>query len=219
MPKDRAEKILTNIQIAQSAITIFGLIVGGTVATYLFFGQREPWPHLNISIETNDIGLNIADQINSNKNQSGENARLVSVVARLDNVGKVRAKIALADLFVERVDPAIRACPVTGATKHLEEILKPSISSNLAKGDPTYPWCTIRNIRQIWPKKRLLALESGESHDLYFEFLLPPDIKVIRLFLQVADYDNANLITSSNKRIGKKSSAIVWQKAKMIALK
>jgi len=127
--------------------TIVALLAGG----YWFYRRREKYPRMNLTLQAT---LDSADQ----------QRQLARVCVRLENVGKVMAKLVCAEVWLQQLDP--RPARALDSVERMQETIY----------DDSGP-----SAEALWPLvgKRVLRfaegqreIEPGEQDEIWFDFLV-----------------------------------------------
>ncbi len=168
--------------------TIIALLAGG----YWFYRRREKYPRMNLALQAT---LDSADQ----------QRQLVRVCVRLENVGKVMAKLVCAEVWLQQLDP--RPAQALDSIERMPQTIR----------DDSSP-----SAEALWPLvgKRVLhfaegqrEIEPGEQDELWFDFLVDAEVKSVLVYAHIenAAKSRTPLLWWRKREIGWNGSVAITQ--------
>lgn len=146
------------IDTIQKCVTIAAVIIGGIWTYNAFIEHREVYPKANLTHGITDFKL-----------PNGDNFIRVNISIR--NSGNVLLSLSKAEIRLEHVLPINQ--------RILDELV--SRKNKIMEGRDRFQWSPIR-IRQTTWNPGTAEIEPGESHNMYYEFIIPPEHKVINVY-------------------------------------
>jgi hypothetical protein len=152
------------IEIVQGVITILAIVVGGLWTYQVFIKERREYPHANIEQKISHVELS-------------KSATLLRVGLELTNTGTSLMSIGLLIVRVQQVLP-ILPCPSDGvcAGKEISIALE-----NVDRQEDRFSWALLGE-RKVTTD---VDIEPGERQTLDFEFAIPPDVKLARVYVYI----------------------------------
>ena len=151
------------VEIAQAIVTIAAVFIGGLWTYNVFIKERRVYPHVNIEQKIFHVAL--SDQIN-----------LLRVGLDLTNTGNSLMVTGKSTLRVQQILPWL-PCPKDGpcaANEVSEAIVK------IKRQGDRFSWPLIAE-RDVYFAP-IVDIEPGEKQTLDFEFVMPSDVSVVRIY-------------------------------------
>ncbi len=153
------------VDLFQSAITIFAIIVAGVWTYGLFVATRETRPHLNVhhSVVSKIIAPGVA---------------WMHLTVVLENTGESLVSLRSADVRVQKVVPLDASLQKSlGAGKNL-----------VPENEYLVPWPLLRH----YVAKLDLEIEPKESDNVDFDFVLPTAARTVRIYTYLENVEKAS---------------------------
>ena len=150
------------IETAQAAVTIVAIVIGGIWTHQVFLKERQNYPHANIEQRTSHVAL-------PNK------SNLVRVGIDLTNTG---TSLLVLNRSVVRIQQILPAPPCSlGDRCALAEV--DLALRQIELDSDRFSWPMIAQRKKEWSNT---VIEPGERDSFDFEFALPAEVKVIRIY-------------------------------------
>lgn len=148
--------------VAQSIVTIGAVVVGGLWTYQLFIMERKHLPHANIEQKISHVALS-------------ERANLLRVGMELTNTGNSRLLSTKSIVRIQQILP-MPPCPKTGpcAKDEVEGALK-----EISRKADRFSWPLVAERED---DATSVDIEPAEKDFLEFEFAVPSNIKVVRVY-------------------------------------
>jgi len=150
----------------QSIIISIGVIFGGWWTYWIFYKNRQIYPRANISHEI------------SHKTGIGDRIYL-RVAVKISNDGNVVIRLNNCDIRIQQIKP-------------VNDDINKSVKGHCQKKkreefwDNEIKWPTIDRINGCWEKEKI-EIESGESDQFYFDFMLDSKIETILIYTYITN--------------------------------
>lgn len=151
------------INVAEAIVSIFAIIVGGVWTYNLFIKERRHYPHANIEQKVSHAALS-------------KHINLLRVGIELTNTGSSRLLSGKSVIRIQQILPVL-PCPKQGPCA------KDEVSSALREIERkanTFSWRLIAKREHNF--KKALDIEPGEKDFIEYEFVVPTEIKVVRIY-------------------------------------
>jgi hypothetical protein len=149
------------VETVQAIVTIAAILVGGLWTYRIFIEERHEYPHANVEQKLSHVVLS-------------KRAKLLRVGIELSNTGSAKMMIGKATIWVQQILPML-SCPKDGVcvADETNDAIK-----NIKRKNDHFGWPLIaeRNGNVEY------SIEPGEKQLLEFEFIVPPEVKVARVY-------------------------------------
>jgi hypothetical protein len=151
------------VETVQAIVTTAAIIIGGIWTYNLFIKERKQFPHANLEQKISHVALS-------------QRTNLLRVGIEIANTGTSRLLLGKSIIRVQQILP-IPPCPKQGpcAAEQVNAALK---EAELKTDRFSWPLIAERDKRFEQP----LDIEPGEKDFIEFEFSVPSDVKVIRVY-------------------------------------
>jgi hypothetical protein len=159
------KKVETANEIAatvQAIVTIIAVIIGGLWTYNLFIKGRKEYPHANLEQKISHVTLS-------------EGVNLLRIGIDVNNTGDIRMKIGRWTIRVQQILPV--RCPKQGvcAGNEVNEALRVT-----ERQSDRFSWPLIAERDSSF--EHPVDIEPGEKQALEFEFVIPSEVKVARVY-------------------------------------
>jgi hypothetical protein len=163
------------IDIVQSLISIIAIIVGGWWTYDIFLKERRNLPHANLEHIVSHFPLT-------------QDINLLSVVVKITNNGQARMDIASTDVRIQQVLPMLPCAEsqIDCATDELDIALQET-----ARAGDRFHWTKIAGRKNFLESP--LLVEPGETEYMDFEFAIPADTRLIRVYSYIRNETDTKL--------------------------
>jgi hypothetical protein len=148
---------------AQSLFTIVAIVVGGLWTYNVFVKERKQYPHANIEQKISHLAL-------------PQRNHLLRVGVELTNTGTARLLSGKSIIRVQQVLP-MPGCPGQGPCAAIE--VKAALVGT-GRQNNEFSWPLLAEREQVFEPP--LDIEPGEKELVEYEFALPADIEVVRVY-------------------------------------
>ena len=154
------------LEIVQAFVTIGAIIVGGLWTYQVFIKERREYPHANIEQKVSHVRLS-------------ETATLLRVGVEVTNAGTSLMTIGSSVIRVQQVLPSV-PCPPEGkcAAKEIGTALE-----NIDRQGDRFSWPLLGERKVTYDP--VYDVEPGEKQVFDFEFVVPPDVKLARIYVYI----------------------------------
>jgi hypothetical protein len=151
------------VETVQAIITTAAIIIGGIWTYNLFVKERQQFPHANIEQKISHVALS-------------KQTNLLRVGIEIANTGSSRLLLGKSIIRVQQILP-IPPCPKQGpcASQQVNAAIKES-----ERQADRFSWPLIAEREKGFEQP--LDIEPGEKAPIEFEFVVPSDVKVIRVY-------------------------------------
>jgi hypothetical protein len=172
------------LDIVQSLVTIGAVIFGG-VWSYILFIQGRNWsPHANIEHKLSHIELS-------------KELILMRVEIDVSNTGTSQLRLAKTVIRIQQILPISR-CPAQGPCAKQEIKIA---SEKIERESDGFTWPLVAKRETI--SEDVGPIEPGEKQSLEYEFILPSDVKIVRVYT----YFKNGIISEPKNEIGWEASS------------
>ncbi len=166
-------------EIAQSVVTIGAVIIGG-VWTYTIFGkERKQYPHVNIEHKLSHVTL-------------PQGVNLLRAAMELTNQGSSKLVVGKWTIRVQQILPVE---PCMGKGPCVVDEIKDATQAVMRKSN-NFSWPMIAKREEN--SSDLINIEPEEKQTFEFEFAVPPEVKVARVY----SYFRNDQISTLDSEIG-----------------
>jgi hypothetical protein len=159
--------------ILQAFATIGAIIFGGIWSLILFQWRRERLPRASIE-----------HQVTAREIQGGNLVLHVSIIA--SNLSQVLLHCKSLTMWIQQVLP-----PDKEMQKFIQDYIKNKTATDI-DAENLIPWPAIAIRKETWDEHKK-ELEPGESHQFWFDFIIPSDVKIFRLYSFLTEFDNPKI--------------------------
>jgi hypothetical protein len=178
------------VETAKSIVTIVAILVGGLWTYNLFIKERKQYPHANIEQKVSHVALS-------------EHTNLLRVGIELSNTGSSRLLSGKLIIRIQQILP-VPSCPKQGpcAKEEVNSALK-----EIDRKANRFSWPLIAEREHNFGKP--LDIEPEEKDFIEYEFVVPTEIKAIRIYSyfrndqKSKDQDEVGWAISSHYDFGK----------------
>lgn len=172
------------LDILQSLVTIVAVVVGGAW-TYLLFIQGRNWsPHANIEHKISHIELS-------------KELNLIRVEVDVSNTGTSQLRLAKTVIRIQQILP-ISSCPEKVSCAKQEVKIA---SERIERDNDGFTWPLVA--KRETTSEDVGPIEPGEKQLLEYEFVLPSDVKIVRVYT----YFKNGVVSKPNNEIGWEASS------------
>ncbi len=151
------------VQTVQAMVTICAIVIGGIWSYNLFIKERKHYPHANIEQKNSHVAL--SDRTN-----------LLRVGIELTNTGSSRLLLGESIIRVQQILP-LPPCPKQGPCAADE--VKGALSK-VERSTDRFSWPLIAE--RTGNFEGAFDIEPGEKDFVEFEFAVPSEVKVVRIY-------------------------------------
>lgn len=147
----------------QAVVTIGAVLVGGVWTYNAFIKERKGLPHLNVGQEVSNI-------------EYSKKSQIVRVAIELSNTGSTLVKLKRSTIRIQQILPQTPCRP--GQPCASDEVAAATDSADRKEDRFTWPLLCERERNYDTP----VDIEPGEKEVLDFEFAVPSDVFLIRVY-------------------------------------
>lgn len=178
------------VETAEAIVTIVAILVGAYWTYNLFINERKHYPHANIEQKVSHVALS-------------KHTTLLRVGIYLSNTGSYRLLSGKSIIRIQQILP-VSCCPRQGpcAKEEVNSALK-----EIKRKANRFSWPLVAEREDSFEKP--LDIEPGEKDFVEYEFVVPTEIKVVRIYSyfrndqKSKDHDEVGWSISSHYDFGK----------------
>jgi hypothetical protein len=184
MNEKTLDKTIRIVNLLHKIAVIIAIIVGGFWTYKLFILHREAYPKANISYHIEERKL--SDEYN-----------FIQVFVKIENSGNTVLKLRRGD---------VRLYDISFPNENIERALR-EFGEPAFRKKAIFDWTTIQFVKIEWPEGKI-EIEPSEADQLDFEFIIPSQYKVIKIY---------SWFTDMEKKVGEET--IGWRASRLYNLK
>jgi hypothetical protein len=182
-PKEK-NGLKSYLDILQSLVTISAVVVAGLWTYFLFIQGRNWSPHANIEHKLSHIELS-------------KELNLIRVEVDVSNTGMSQLRLAKTVIRIQQILPI----PSCGENGHCARQEVKIALEKIERESDGFTWPLIA--KRETTSEDVGPIEPGEKQLLEYEFILPSDVKVVRVYT----YFKNGVVSKPNNEIGWEASS------------